>query len=649
MSLFGDLKILTKISATLLSLLFISLAVSFITLGSQSTQEQAARWTDHTYQVLGGLNAIMAAMVDQETGMRGYLIAGDERFLDPQRAGAASYASNLEKVRGLTADNSAQQRRLGELDILVREWTSTIVDAETHLMRNPATVEGARHIEISGAGKTSMDGIRAKIKEMTNAETSLLDQRAKDASDAANASRSATLAGGLGMAIVALLSLVVLNFGLARPVRRINAVMSNLAAGDTSTEVPFSKRRDEVGQMATAVEVFRQAAISKRQLEAETEAARREVEAERLRLTAEAERAAQSRLAEATAGLAVGLKRLARGDLYFKLEGPFAADFEPLRHDLNAAVEQLGDTLRAVAQVTTSIDDGSQEISRSADDLSKRTEQQAASLEETAAALEQITVNVANASKRAIEARKVVLQANDSANESGKVVAKAVAAMGKIETSSNEVSNIIGVIDEIAFQTNLLALNAGVEAARAGDAGKGFAVVAQEVRELAQRSAKAAKEIKELIRLSSAEVQNGVRLVSETGESLRAIEGFVVIINQHMESIATSAEEQSVGLHEVNTAVNRMDQVTQKNAAMVEETSAAGASLAGESRTLREIVAQFALGGADQHVAALREVAMTGNHADIRRKPEAAAPLISRILSRPTIGAIAVNENWEDF
>jgi methyl-accepting chemotaxis protein len=230
----------------------------------------------------------------------------------------------------------------------------------------------------------------------------------------------------------------------------------------------------------------------------------------------------------------------------------------------------------------------SREVSQSADDLAKRTEQQAASLEETAAALDEITANVSNSSKRAEEARTVTIKANESARHSGIVVANAVDAMGKIERSSSQISSIISVIDEIAFQTNLLALNAGVEAARAGEAGKGFAVVAQEVRELAQRSAKAAKEIKDLIRNSSVDVESGVKLVSETGDILKTIEGYIVTINQHMDSIATSAREQAVGLSEVNTAVNQMDQVTQQNAAMVEEANAAGATLASEAARLRD-------------------------------------------------------------
>lgn len=290
------------------------------------------------------------------------------------------------------------------------------------------------------------------------------------------------------------------------------------------------------------------------------------------------------------------LKKLAAGDVSFNLESPFASDFEELRQTMNEALNQMRNALSAVAHSTDQIDSGTREISQSAEDLSRRTEQQAASLEETAAALDEITVNVNNASKRADDARHAAIVASSNATRSGQVVADAVAAMSRIESSSNQISNIIGVIDEIAFQTNLLALNAGVEAARAGEAGKGFAVVAQEVRELAQRSAQAAKEIKGLIRNSSEEVSTGVKLVSETGDSLRIIHENISTVNQHMEAIASSAKEQAVGLSEVNSAVNQMDQVTQQNAAMVEETNAASATLAQETARLRGLVEGFQLG-----------------------------------------------------
>ncbi len=382
--------------------------------------------------------------------------------------------------------------------------------------------------------------------------------------------------------------------GIASPVHNITAAMNRLAGGDASSAIPYAGRADEIGEMAAAVEVFRTNALANRRLEDDAARQRTLADNERLRNDA-TEKAKSDAMRRATSGLGDGLKHLASGKLNFQLVDAFAEDFESLRTDFNASIRQLAETMGAVAQSTGQIDSGTREISQSAEDLSKRTEQQAASLEETAAALDEITVNVANSSKRAEEARSVAALANASAAQSGTVVANAVNAMRRIEESSGQISNIIGVIDEIAFQTNLLALNAGVEAARAGDAGRGFAVVAQEVRELAQRSAKAAREIKELIRNSTAEVESGVKLVGETGDALKTIETYVVTINQHMDAIATSAREQSVGLAEVNTAVNQMDQVTQQNAAMVEETNAASATLANEACRLRELISQFVL------------------------------------------------------
>ncbi|TCM55738.1 methyl-accepting chemotaxis protein [Rhizobium sp. PP-F2F-G48] len=460
----------------------------------------------------------------------------------------------------------------------------------------------------------------------------------------ATVARADSVALGIGLAIVLVLvlSAFVLIKSVGQPIRAMTTAMRKLADGDTDIDLAQTGRKDEIGEMAGAVEVFRQAAINNKRLEQESEAARIQAEQDRLRMTTDAEAAARSLLQDATSGLATGLRRLASGDLGFQLNEAFSSDFEALRHDLNGAIAQLAETMRAVAGASTQIDTGTREISASTEDLSKRTEQQAASLEETAAALDEITVNVTNSSKRAEEARKTALLANESAAQSGAVVANAVDAMQKIEQSSNEISNIIGVIDEIAFQTNLLALNAGVEAARAGDAGKGFAVVAQEVRELAQRSAKAAKEIKELIRNSSVEVQNGVRLVSETGDALKTIEGYIVTVNQHMDAIATSAREQSVGLAEVNTAVNQMDQVTQQNAAMVEESNAASATLASEAQRLRELIAQFQLGGAPRQSAAM---AASPAHRPVASPAKRLAGKVAKAFS----GNAAVKESWEEF
>ncbi|MDO6966893.1 methyl-accepting chemotaxis protein [Rhizobium alvei] len=404
-----------------------------------------------------------------------------------------------------------------------------------------------------------------------------------------------SVVAGLLMTVIAVGAMGLAIFGIARPIGRITEAMRRLADGQTDLVIPYAGKHDEIGAMAGSVEVFRQAALRNRELEREAEEARSRSEIERQLAEQHAEAEAAERLQKATAGLAEGLKRLAMGDMGFKLEEAFSPEFEPLRHDFNISITQLGATLSALMGSITVIDSSSREISGGAKDLSQRTEHQAASLEETAAALDQITVNVSNSSRRSEEAQKVAVEANRSAEDSARIVSHAEEAMRRIEASSDQISGIIGVIDEIAFQTNLLALNAGVEAARAGEAGKGFAVVAQEVRELAQRSARAAKEIKGLIQNSSNEVNGGVTLVRDAGQALGTIVSFIGEINQHMHAIATSSREQATGLAEVNAAVNGMDQLTQQNAFMVQQSHAASTSLAEEATKLRDLVARFRL------------------------------------------------------
>nr|WP_274706894.1 methyl-accepting chemotaxis protein [Allorhizobium sonneratiae] len=450
--------------------------------------------------------------------------------------------------------------------------------------------------------KPAFATVAPEFTRVTDNAVNSANKQSDDLSGGTN--RTITIALGMtavGFILTIVLVVFAIRSWLIAPITRLVNSMGNLANGDLSTDVGGRERGDEIGTMARAVQIFKDNGLKAREVEKQANDARSQTEAERER-SAASDRQRASEMAQATSGLAEGLKRLSSGDLTFELREPFASDFEGLRTDFNRAVEQLRSALAAVAGATSAIDSGSRELSHSANDLSKRTEQQAASLEETAAALNEITTNVANSTKRAEEARSMASEANRSARQSGEVVANAVDAMQRIEQSSSQISNIIGVIDEIAFQTNLLALNAGVEAARAGEAGKGFAVVAQEVRELAQRSAKAAKEIKDLIRNSADEVENGVQLVTATGEALKVIENHVVSINAQLDAIAVSAREQSVGLNEVNTAINQMDQVTQQNAAMVEEATAATAGLAREADNLRDMVGKFQLAGHKQGV-----------------------------------------------
>ncbi|WP_027666717.1 methyl-accepting chemotaxis protein [Rhizobium leguminosarum] len=468
-------------------------------------------------------------------------------------------------------------------------------------------IESATEI-VDLAGKDPSAALKALpefMQQFSTLETAM--EQAGDQITAASeeiSNRSSDIKASVDIILEALLaSAALFAFGLyfltrktvTKPILSLSGDMQRLAGGDTAIACTGIGRTDEIGTMASAVEIFRQAAIANKQLAQDAEAARLQGETERVTARKQADEDAAERLRAATSGLAAGLKRLASGDLAFQIDEPFAPDFENLRHDFNMSIRQLDQTLGAIAAAITAIDEGTREIASGAGDLSKRTEQQAASLEETAAALDQITANVSNSSKRTDEARTEATDANRNAAKSSEVVSHAEEAMRRIEASSQQISSIIGVIDEIAFQTNLLALNAGVEAARAGDAGKGFAVVAQEVRELAQRSAQAAKEIKGHIQKSSVEVESGVKLVLDTSQVLKAISEQIARINQHMDAIAVSAREQSTGLAEVNTAVNSMDQVTQQNAAMVEQSTAASGHLAEEAAKLRELVSRFRL------------------------------------------------------
>jgi methyl-accepting chemotaxis protein len=640
----NNLKIMSKLACAFVLLMGISLLVNVLSFESLNTQEEAAGWTDHTNEVLSTVDAIVGSMVNQETGVRGYLLAAKQEFLAPQIAGAKAFDTEFAKIRALTSDNASQQKRLDDLAVAVAGWKKEVVDQEIALMANPATVEKARAIETSGAGKTWMDQIRAKAAEIADAERSLLTIRAAEAKNAASFARITIISGGLSMIAVAVMALFALNFGLVRPIRSMNTAMTKLAEGDTGITVPGVSRGDEIGAMAGAVEVFRQAAITNRELEANATSMRDKQDREQAEVRRAKEIEAEA-LAFATKNLAAGLQRLAASDVSFQIADAFAPDFEALRHDFNRSVQQLGDTLSAISDSIVAIDNGSREISSGAQDLSKRTEQQASSLEQTAAALDEITANVSNSTKRTEEARLAATQANRSAAQSAEVVSHAEEAMQRIEESSEQISNIIGVIDEIAFQTNLLALNAGVEAARAGEAGKGFAVVAQEVRELAQRSAQAAKEIKGLIQKSSSEVENGVKLVRDTGVALKTIGEQISDINNHMDSIATSAKEQSTGLAEVNTAVNSMDQTTQQNAAMVEESTAASASLAMESAKLRDLVSQFKLQSSGGQSAALRQTARAMAEPSRNSSPTR-TPVPKKFASA---GGASAQGDWQEF
>jgi methyl-accepting chemotaxis protein len=434
--------------------------------------------------------------------------------------------------------------------------------------------------------------MRALDTRISNGDTAAASSLTATASDTVTTTFALIFSG---LAVVMLGGFFVVRTWIVVPVKGLQGVMGRLSSGDLQANVTGTDRRDEIGGMARAVQVFKDAGIEKQRLETEAKAQRTAAEQERQRT--EAERAAAAKQQEFVVhSVATGLEKLSSGDLLFRLSTEFGGEYEKLRADFNEAMGKLQETMQSIAANTQGVRSGAEEITQASDDLSRRTEQQAASLEETAAALDQITATVRRTAEVANEARNLVSTSKEDAERSGDVVRQTVGAMDGIETSSKQITNIIGVIDEIAFQTNLLALNAGVEAARAGDAGRGFAVVATEVRALAQRSADAAKEIKALISTSGQQVTTGVKLVSETGQALGRIAVQVTQLNGLVAELAASAKEQSTGLDEVNTAVNQMDQVTQQNAAMVEQATAASHGLSGEAQELARLIGQFRIG-----------------------------------------------------
>jgi len=411
---------------------------------------------------------------------------------------------------------------------------------------------------------------------------------------------------------------------ISTPVGNMTDAMGELARGNLNAHVPHSDQQDEIGKLAEVMTTF------KNQLAA-------------------AERAKEEQTQVIVSSIGAGLDYLAKGDLTHRVTADLTGAFAKLKDDFNTAMTHLQDTLKNVLGSTHQIANNANEISTAADDLSRRTEQQAASLEETAAALEEITATVKKTAVNAKEASHSVAGAKDAAENGGRVVETAIKAMDAISQSSKQITDIIGVIDEIAFQTNLLALNAGVEAARAGEAGKGFAVVASEVRALAQRSSEAAKEIKALINTSSEHVGSGVKYVGETGHALKRIVDQVLQINSLVNEMAQAAEQQSTGIEEVNSAVSQMDQVTQQNAAMVEESTAASRNLASETKTLTELVNFFSVGET-------RFTAPEVHRAPTPvKRPAAAKPVLRTMASagKTAVAAKALapepSEEWAEF
>ena len=648
MRFLDDWKISTKI---MLAILVVSAAF----LGSAAFSSFSMKRIDADYSALSrtnqrsSLELARAARRVNQMAYAGYMAVAYPAGA-PQSAAAKalydesvaaidrSFASALE----LTPENAEQIRGF-------QSRAAEIAAATGQAISEGMADQNAQATQTMAGVDPLVASLSKDMRAFNEAQSADDDARGDELSAAANATvvTNAVLAL-LGVGLSLALAYWIAGMKISRPLNRLSDGMRRLAEGDLGVEIAGQDRRDEVGGMAAAVQVFKTNALKAREMEADAARLRTEAEAQRAESEAERRRNEQE-LALVVTALAESLGRLARGDLTSRIEAEFSGQYGQIRSDYNAAVDSLREAMSAISAATGQMKGGSEEIAQAADDLSRRTEQQAASLEETAAALDEITATVRKSAENARSASQAASETRGAAERSGAVMDDAVSAMASIEDSAGKMGQIIGVIDEIAFQTNLLALNAGVEAARAGDAGKGFAVVASEVRALAQRSAEAAKEISALIANSSDQVARGVRLVGETGEALGGIVRRVADIDALISEIAESAQEQSSGLGQVNTAVNQMDQVTQQNAAMVEQTTAAAANLRTEAIQLSAHVGRFSLGGGP----ALRPVTTARPAARAAGGPPSPiAKARARIAAFAGGGAAApaaADAGWEEF
>lgn len=447
----------------------------------------------------------------------------------------------------------------------------------------------------------------------------------------AGLSASGFALAGIGCAVAGLVgavaTILIARSRIGAPYAAMTEHMEALALGDLDNAAPDPGQGGDIGRMARAMDMIRGKGLAAR-----------------------ADRQAQDQI---FAALDSGLSSLAGGDLAYRITAAFPGDRDRLRRNFNGVMENLGGTIASVTRSTQGLQSGAGEIRAATDDLSRRTEQQAASLEETVTSMNEITRMVQQSAHSASQAAQAIGDAHDEASEGGKVVTEAVKAMGEIEQSAHEIAQIINVIDGIAFQTNLLALNAGVEAARAGDAGKGFAVVANEVRALAQRSADAAKDIKALILTSTGQVEQGVNLVGQTGEVLNRMVERVGEISALVTAISESSETQSTGLQQVNSAVRDMDKMTQQNAAMVEQSTAAVRTLAAGAEDLARLMGRFRAddqaGGPTDGSPARRDRGQEKTApAAVRNRESRALPIVAPAAAGP-LAVVGDDEDWSEF
>jgi methyl-accepting chemotaxis protein len=546
---------------------------------------------------------LSVAQVDRnikEMGYTAYRSFGYGGKSEETKAGheEEAYKNAVDMLDAAIALDPSNKSAYGNFKTRLDAAQAIVKAAITHNLKNEND-DAARSMV---RGDEILLGLAQELDQLNGEHINAVYTEASDVSETARATIITTIAIGFGgLAICVSIGLWLAMARIAKPLTRLGERMNTLAQGTLDIEVEGTERKDEIGQMAKTVVVFRDAGLEKLRLESAAVEHRQLAEAERLKVEDERRRNAEARAATAESSaravkaLGYGLKKMSEGDLTVLLDEGFTDLNRQLKDDFNTAIARLRETIEAIATSTRDVTNASEEISGSTTDLSQRTEQQAASIEQTSASMEEIAATVKKNAESAQSANQSAAKARDVADHGGQVVAKAVEAMAGIETSAGKISDIIGVIDEIARQTNLLALNAAVEAARAGDAGRGFAVGASEVRTLAQRSSQAAKDIKDLITNSNGQVKAGVNLVNQAGMALAEIVESIKAVAAVVSDIAGASIEQASGVNEVNKALAQMDEVTQQNSALVEENAATAKTLEHQAKAMDERVAFFRL------------------------------------------------------
>lgn len=634
----------------------------------------AIGWVEHTYSVISTAQDILAAAVDMETGMRGYLLAGREEFLEPYHSGSQSFFSLTEELKKTVDDNPAQVARLGEIEVTITSWVSDVVDPIIALRRDigdAKTMDDMADTIGEARGKAYFDRFRGLMADFAAEEQHLMQIRQR--------SQSTTMwLSFIGIGATMAIALAVgwalarrIGGSIADPIVAVTQAMKRLIDGDKDVEIVGQDRLDEVGEIAKATQVFQENSRKVEELakaDAENarmleEAATRQREDAEARANVEREAKAkvearqrmmadlQASIGDVVQGATLGafdrrvssdfpdqdltelaeainrlmdiighglgstagvLSRFAKGDLDVRMEGDFAGAFEELQRNLNATVDRLAGVMREIGEAAELVNENAGEIEAQVSSILHRTSHQAATIEQTSAATEEMSAAIKESSQNTQNARRLATDASAKAQHGGEVVQNAINAMNEIETSSRKVSEFLSLIDDIAFQTNLLALNASVEAARAGEAGKGFAVVAAEVRGLAQRSSDASNEIRSLIHNSNQVIAEGVKHIKETGEALGTIYNSAAQVEDVIDQVATSSTEQTSAASEISSAVASFDRAVQENAGMADKTKSNVGSLTDSAEKLNGLLSFFSFDG--RHRTGMAEDGPSGEH-----------------------------------